>query len=961
MQTYAQSASQKAAAQSTSPKAVAQRNLATYFSSYTAQDTYFSSQPRLDKIIVDDASCTVKVSVNSSFAQQHFDNKTVGKIYKQTRKCLPKPLNKYTLTVATNGLAIESYVPGYKLRADEGNALWGNIDYNSRPWVENTSRPVNITRGLSGRHIALWASHGRYYNIDRGRWEWQRPNLFATTEDLFTQTIVNPFLIPMLEKAGAIVFSPRERDWQTMEYIVDPDGGINSRPTNYQEFAEQGQWTSTGTAGFAAHTGAYTENENPFDAGSARMIKATKKQARAYAKWQPFFQKAGRHAVYVSYKSLSNSVSDAHYTVFHQGIATEFVVNQAMGGGTWVYLGTFDFDGGSSVDNCVMLTNQSSSKGVVCADAVRFGGGMGNISRGGTVSGLPRSIEAARYYAQWAGAPYNVYSSKGGIDDYSDDINVRSLMSNWLSGGSVFNPTQQGKGVPLELSLAIHSDAGYAKDGKGLWGSLAVCTTDFNDGRLASGITRQASKIFASELLDGAVRDLSSKYQPWPKRYLWDRNYSETRLPAVPSAILETVSHQNFPDMALVQDPNFRFDFARSIYKTIVRLVNGMHGSPAIIQPLAPQNIAVELKSNRATVSWTPQNDDQEPTAAPTHYIIYTSVGNGGFDNGVKVNGTSQMIELQPGMVYNFRVAAANRGGESFPTEVVSVVYEPRATKTVLVVNGFHRLSAPAVVDDSRQQGFDLDSDMGVSYGPTAGWCGRQVSFDKTRMGREDSNGLGYSGNELAGKIIAGNDFNYISVHAQAIAKSHQYNIVSCSSKAIETGKVDMNDYAAADLILGLEKYTSRALRYYKTFTPTMQQKLASFTYSGGRVLASGAYIASDMTEPGDHSWLAKTLHISDGSALSTDTIGGVSGMGLADISFCRSLNDTQYAVQHADRLMPSTDSFCSMQYSDGSSAAVAYDGNVYKSFAVGFPLESINDKTVLANIMQGILTFLLR
>ena len=40
---------------------------------------------------------------------------------------------------------------------------------------------------------------------------------------LFTQTIVVPYLIPMLEKAGANVFTPRERDWQCNEVIVDND------------------------------------------------------------------------------------------------------------------------------------------------------------------------------------------------------------------------------------------------------------------------------------------------------------------------------------------------------------------------------------------------------------------------------------------------------------------------------------------------------------------------------------------------------------------------------------------------------------------------------------------------------------------------------------------------------------------------------------------------------------------
>ena len=96
-------------------------------------------------------------------------------------------------------------------------SLWSGIDHDGAPWVTNASSIVDASRGLKGRHLALWASHGRYYDNNRNQWQWQRPLLFCTTEDLFTQTIVVPYLIPMLESAGAIVFSPRERDWQAME------------------------------------------------------------------------------------------------------------------------------------------------------------------------------------------------------------------------------------------------------------------------------------------------------------------------------------------------------------------------------------------------------------------------------------------------------------------------------------------------------------------------------------------------------------------------------------------------------------------------------------------------------------------------------------------------------------------------------------------------------------------------
>lgn len=232
------------------------------------------------------------------------------------------------------------------------------------------------------------------------------------------------------------------------------------------------------------------------------------------------------------------------YLVFHKGGVTEFKVNQRIGGGTWVYLGTFEFDKGSNDYGMVVLSNESSENGVICADAVRFGGGMGNISRG-TVSGLPRYLEGARYSAQWAGMPYDVYGGKQGTNDYADDINARSNTINYLSGGSVFNPGQKGLGVPFEMNVALHSDAGYSKTND-IVGSLSIYTTDFNNGLLNSGNSRYASRDLADLLLTQIQKDIRAKFNiQWTRRSMWDRNYSETRLPATPSTIVELLSHQN--------------------------------------------------------------------------------------------------------------------------------------------------------------------------------------------------------------------------------------------------------------------------------------------------------------------------------------------------------------------------------------------------------------------------------
>ena len=72
-------------------------------------------------------------------------------------------------------------------------------DNDRLPWVENKSLPYQPTNGLQGRHLCVWASHGNYFDQNEDHWRWQRPALYGTTEDLFTQTIVIPYLIPMLE------------------------------------------------------------------------------------------------------------------------------------------------------------------------------------------------------------------------------------------------------------------------------------------------------------------------------------------------------------------------------------------------------------------------------------------------------------------------------------------------------------------------------------------------------------------------------------------------------------------------------------------------------------------------------------------------------------------------------------------------------------------------------------------
>ncbi len=829
------------------------------------------------------------------------------------------------------------------------------------PWTKNISRPNTITRGLADRHIALWQSHGRYYDYGKGYWKWQRPNLFCTTEDLFTQTIVVPYLIPMLENAGAVVFTPRERDLQKNEIIVDNDlcyPGGKLLANNIQ---------TTTVSGFRYHTGTYRDGENPFRAGTALTLATTPVGSSSSLVYVPEIQEAGRYAVYVSYPHLDDAVEDVGYTVCHQGVKTNFIVNQRIGYGTWVYLGTFDFGLTSAEDrsqeNCIILSTASTQKGHIGADAVRLGGGMGNILRNGLTSHLPRCLEGARYACQWAGAPYEVYSPKEGANDYTDDINCRSLMVNWLSGGSRMNPNEEGLGIPFELTLAIHSDAGYQEDGESIYGSMAIATTT-SDGstRLPSGLSRQTSLTFAGDLLDNLNSDMLRTFHRWDKRFLRDRNYSETRLPNVPSAIIETMSHQSFPDMKIGEHPYGKFMVARSLYKTILRYVASRYKLKYVVQPLPPHAFYITLDGAKATLHWTATSDPLEKTATPTSYNLYTSSGGKDFDNGQNINSTSVTLTLKEGMQYNFKVTACNDGGESFPTETLSAYVAENSQGTILIVNGFERLAAPYIVDNAQEQGFDLTRDEGVQMGLYHGWSGRQTSFDRSRMGSESFGGLGYCGDEMVGKFVMGNEFNYVATHCQDIATMKKYSVTSASLDAVKNGSVgDLGKYVMLDLVFGLQKDDGQLGYHFKTFSSEVKKQLEAYTKKGGALLVSGSFLGSDNRSAGDQRWLADVLHLKERIVEGQKVSETVKGLGTS-FDFYHNLTDKHYAATHPEILSPTEDNtaICAMQYSDGTSAAVASKGKC-STFTMGFPFECIKDGKTRAKLMAAIITYLLK
>lgn len=941
-------------------------SLLPYFENYTHEGYYVRKPFSIDSLRVNDTLKEVRIYPKECFYSQLFSDDLLKQIYNGLSQYLPAAYADYKLRLfAKRNQPIEELVPNF-LRKDsiDESRRWACDASQTIPWVTATSKPYTVSKGLQNRHLMVWASHGKFYKNKVGRWEWQRPNLFCTTEDLLTQSIVYPFLFPMLERAGAIVVTPRERDAQTEMVVIDNDAKWSAGVYEEKEVGNQ-QWrTVAEKQAFAKLHEPLTDGWNPFTLGSARAIETVKqKSAASRAMWKPNFVKAGRYAVYVSYVSLPNSVSDARYAVYHQGGVSTFSINQQIGGNTWVYLGTFDFSADSKVLQGVVLTNQSAQAGVVTADAVRFGGGMGQSLREGKASHLPAYLEAARYYTQWAGLPDGLCNTEGSNNDYVDDLRCRSNFTNYLAGGSVYLPSEKGLGIPLELSLAVHTDAGYRPDT--IIGTLSIATTfDVASGaNYPAGISRMASLDLAHLMAESVAKDMSALLKtPWSRRETWNRNYSETRSPQIPSAILELLSHQNFTDMRYAHDPYVKFHIARSIYKALLRYVNFQHRmTDVVVQPLPVKDFWATLDSeqNRVVLGWNPTTDPLEPTAMPTQYIVYTKIGNRSFDKGQVVNESRFTMPITPGVQYSFRVTALNAGGESFPSEEMTVYRAPNEQARVLIVNGFTRLCGPDFVQNADSVGFLLEKNIGIPWGTTSGFAGSQVCFNPQRFGREGEGALGYCGKEWESKSIAGNTFDFTSEHGRILSRTKEYSFASASVSAVERGDVTLSDYKVLDLALGRQGGGAENLRPAKTFSPILQVRLSDYAQAGGHLLVTGSHFGSDMQAPEEREFLAKTLGVRYAGFIPSDSCATILGLNM-QLPVYNTPNAEHYSVGHPDILVPANkQGFSAFAYTAGKSAGVAYKGKTHRAITLGVPFECISDESRKEVVLRALINFL--
>jgi hypothetical protein len=952
---------------------------------------------------VDVSKKYISIYFNQALSEYPFRPSSVAAAYALAYLNIPEEFKGLSLRLYSNKSLLEDLVPPcYRENIKKTSTVKKRRAKREReeaPLITRETNGYSITKGLQNRHIAMWQSHGYYYEQKLLRWEWQRARIFQTVEDLYTQSYVLPFLVPMLENAGAAVLLPRERDTQVNEVIVDND----SSASGY--FENSGVWSNSDKPGFKNSKTSYLSGENPFMSGTARITQAIKKGESVSASFTPEIPEKGEYAVYVAYQTFPSSTKAACYTIHYKGGSSSVRINQAMGGGTWIYLGTYLFDRGSNKDCFVEVSYSPGKKGeILSADAVKFGGGMGNIARcpakegspvntpsskqatpdkiikydfeiEPTTSGHPRFTEGSRYWLQWAGFSDTIYSPNKNANDYNDDYTSRGRWVNVLSGGSKMNPEENGYNIPLDMSFAFHTDAGTTLNDS-LIGTLAIYTK-LSDGVdvFPTGEPRFYNRYLCDMVQTQIVNDIRALYEPlWQRRGIWDRSYSESRTPKVPAMLLELLSHQNFADMRYGLDPTFRFTVSRAVYKGILRYLNFSQGREYVVQPLPVKSFVSKLDGNVVKLKWKPVSDSLEPTALPEGYIVYVRTGEDGFDGGRYTASPDFSMEVERGKIYSFRVTAVNSGGESFPSETLSVYKAPDERGTILIVNGFDRISAPCsyASKDTSFAGFMDYKDSGVPYIKDISYIGSQYEYRRNIPWMDDdSPGFGASYADYETRVIAGNTFDYPYVHGKAFANSG-FSFVSCSRDALTDSLILLEEYPAVDLIMGkqIQTVTGRDGNKikYKVFPIVLQQQLRNYANHGGKILLSGANIATDIWDSIEMDQESKDFAMqvlkfkwrSNSASRCGEVARAQSPWAFSGTyKFHTTPNERSYSVESPDGIEPSEESARTIfRYSDNNlSAGVAFKGN-YSVVSLGFPIETLISQEQINNIIDTIVKF---
>ncbi|MCS6915486.1 MAG: N-acetylmuramoyl-L-alanine amidase [Myxococcota bacterium] len=750
---------------------------------------------------------------------------------------------------------------------------------------------------LAGKTVYLSPGHG-FTSISYG-WRTQRGNTHGLVEDLVSAEAVQQYLLRYLRQAGARVVTVREADLNPSMVIVDElDRGA------YQELGA-GRFTA-GPPGWGRPPGPLTGQENPFALGRSRLL-LTAPRADARAVFIPDVPESGEYNVYVAYTSAPSRAPDAHYVVRHPGGEAHFRVDQRRHGGTWILLGRFYFRKGRSAElGSVRLENDSAVPGTaVSIDAVRLGGGTGLHDRGKGLSRRPRWEECARYHAQFSGAPPSVYDIEE-LDDRSDDVGTRSRFAAW--------DHEDGEDA---VYLSWHTNA----PNPGVGTSSYVYGPNPPDGSYHfTGVP--GSDVLMRLVHDEIVSDLRKGWDPgWRDRGRYTAYFGEVNPrhnPEMPAALIEVAFHDTPSDAQQLRQPGFRRIVARAMYQGIAKFFAQKDGTLPLLLPEPPVAVCARGSGpGQVTLSWRPAEPGPPGLGGdPAEWFrIYRSADGLSWDEGTEVKGTQAVVDgLPPGGVIYFRVAAMNRGGESFPSPLLPV--RPRrdgGPARLLLVGGFDR----------------LDGDMLVRQDLSAHALGTVQRMLLDLM----------------------NDGTYLAAHARALAQVDM-GFDACERSALDAGDVRLTDYAAVDWQAGEQSVgPERALSHRQ------RELLMAYLRRGGRLILSGSEIFWALLDQGNDqeralgAALGVTLLDGDAGTYQVRPVRGRLFDGLPAFQ----LDDGSHGVYDVDQpdvLAPRDGAQLELVYGTAQGAAAISSGMPTQVVSFGFPLEAVYDEQVRTELM---------
>jgi len=649
-------------------------------------------------------------------------------------------------------------------------------------------------KALWGKTIALWHSHGLYFNDKEQSWMWQRAPVMTSVEDKLTLSYVVQYLLPMLENAGAEVMMPTEREASAFE-VVKVNGQIEQTTKSH-------------------HREMITE------------LEAT-----------------GEHWVSIRFSKFEDAISTVNLYLYDAVGVTHYKIDETRGFGTWLYLGKHFFRGKA----VVVVTTESREHGIVVNPDIRIGGGIGQ-------SGEMRIWECASEWLKYAGAPLSVYSMKEGEDNYRDDITCRPHWVNWLAGGTVVAPREEvGLKIPVDVALALHTDAGTSLKKTigtlGIYSSTGYNGKDVNSKKFPNGKRRTFSQKLAQSVQSQIVKDIRSTYEPnWRDRGLKDSRYYEATYAYVPTVLIELLSHQNYNDMRYGLDPRFKFVACRAIYKGLLRYLKGVE---AVVQPLPVNSFAAVLKpnSNIVRLSWLPTQDSLEASAMPTSYIVYKRIGDGGWDYGRVVDSTSYEMVVPCDTVVAFKVVAQNAGGLSFPSEVLTVYSRSNARGEALIVNAYDRICGSDGFNAFPYIGFAEWSDHGVGSIESLDYLGRQVDFDfRNQWVTDDIAGWGHSSTEHQFEVIQGNTHDYTGSMGHTICHDSIYSWSSISRDAFVKDST-LCDFRTVGIYFGKQRTTRIFVdeTAFKAIPQSLADAIERTIFDGSDIVLQGVNFIGDV------------------------------------------------------------------------------------------------------------------